>query len=151
MHEGEYCFNKTVSLLALVLGEIGVMRDITRACVQPLLTVRPSHASVPKEQSTVFWQGFFQIMKSTQIWMWKLDSFPTWMYKLAMLLAVSGRKPDLQWLKPIGLLFEHAKKSAVRCLLAFVQWVGGVLLCLSHLKVAESVWELQIQCLVQGR
>lgn len=45
----------TVSLLALVLGGIEVMRgDIIKVRVQPLLTERPSYASVPKEQRTVF-------------------------------------------------------------------------------------------------
>lgn len=51
MREAEDCFNEMVSLLALVLGETGVMREIIRACVWPSLTVKPSYASTPKEQS----------------------------------------------------------------------------------------------------
>lgn len=51
VRENEYCFNNIVSLLSVVWSETGVMRELIRAYVQPLLTVRPWCASIPKEQA----------------------------------------------------------------------------------------------------
>lgn len=88
MHEDDYCFNKIISLLALLLGETGVMSDI-RACMWPSLTAWPLHASVPKEQANCRNPTRSILNKEIYLDVRVKAGFFSWPNVSAMLLAVT--------------------------------------------------------------
>lgn len=104
MHEDDSCFNKIISLLALLLGETGVMRDI-RACVWPLLTAWPSHASVPKEQANCSNPTRIILNKEIYSDVRVKAGFFSWSNVSVSNAFSCDGKPDLQQLKQPGLLF----------------------------------------------
>lgn len=104
MHEDDYCFNKIISLLALLLGETGVMSDI-RACMWPSLTAWPLHASVPKEQANCRNPTRSILNKEIYLDVRVKAGFFSWPNVSVSNAFSCDRKPDLQQLTQPGLLF----------------------------------------------